>query len=108
MHGLIVQQDNARPRNARAVTAELQRSDVEILPWPSRSPDLSPIEQLCDAIGRNVHNVEIGLLTDLRTLATRLIGEWNAVTQITVNNLIASVPNRLRHYVEKSGGHTRY
>ncbi|GFT67922.1 HTH_Tnp_Tc3_2 domain-containing protein [Trichonephila clavipes] len=41
--GAIYQQDNARPHTARLSQQCLQGYDV--LPWPARSPDLSPIEQ---------------------------------------------------------------
>ncbi|GFT08755.1 transposable element Tcb2 transposase [Trichonephila clavipes] len=40
--GAIYQQDNARPHTARLSQQRLQGYDV--LPWPARSPDLSPIE----------------------------------------------------------------
>ncbi|GFW53528.1 HTH_Tnp_Tc3_2 domain-containing protein [Trichonephila clavipes] len=40
--GAIYQQDNARPHTARLSQQCLQGYDV--LPWPAKSPDLSPIE----------------------------------------------------------------
>ncbi|GFY32982.1 HTH_Tnp_Tc3_2 domain-containing protein [Trichonephila clavipes] len=43
--GAIYQQDNARPHTARLSQQCLQGYDV--LPWPARSPDLSPIEHVC-------------------------------------------------------------
>ncbi|GFV39232.1 transposable element Tcb1 transposase [Trichonephila clavipes] len=42
--GAIYQQDNARPHAARLSQQCLQGYDV--LPWPARSPDLSPIEHV--------------------------------------------------------------
>ncbi|GFS96962.1 HTH_Tnp_Tc3_2 domain-containing protein [Trichonephila clavipes] len=42
--GAIYQQDNARPYTARLSQQCLQGYDV--LPWPARSPDLSPIEHV--------------------------------------------------------------
>ncbi|UYV70297.1 hypothetical protein LAZ67_7002451 [Cordylochernes scorpioides] len=47
------QQDNARPHTARISQQALQ--DVQMLPWPPYSPDLSPIEHVWDIIGRRLH-----------------------------------------------------
>ncbi|UYV82472.1 hypothetical protein LAZ67_21002364 [Cordylochernes scorpioides] len=49
----LYQQDNARPHTARISQQALQ--DVQILPWPPYSPDLSPIEHVWDIIGRRLH-----------------------------------------------------
>ncbi|GFX88881.1 uncharacterized protein TNCV_2575881 [Trichonephila clavipes] len=50
--GAIYQQHNARPHTARLSQQCLQGYDV--LPWPARSPDLSPIEHVW------VQNVKLG------------------------------------------------
>ncbi|UYV66469.1 hypothetical protein LAZ67_4001791 [Cordylochernes scorpioides] len=46
-------QDNARPHTARISQQALQ--DVQMLPWPPYSPELSPIEHVWDIIGRRLH-----------------------------------------------------
>ncbi|UYV78237.1 hypothetical protein LAZ67_16000630 [Cordylochernes scorpioides] len=49
----LYHQDNARPHTARISQQALQ--DVQMLPWPPYSPDLSPIEHVWDIIGRRLH-----------------------------------------------------
>ncbi|UYV62745.1 CRELD2 [Cordylochernes scorpioides] len=49
----LYQQDNARPHTARISQQALQ--NVQMLPWPPYSPDLSPIEHVWDIIGRRLH-----------------------------------------------------
>ncbi|GFW93026.1 transposable element Tcb1 transposase [Trichonephila clavipes] len=42
----IFQQDNARPHVTRFVQRFFVNHQIELLPWPARSPDLSPIENM--------------------------------------------------------------
>ncbi|GFX99086.1 transposable element Tcb2 transposase [Trichonephila clavipes] len=48
----IFQQNNARPHTERVSQDCL--CTVTTLPWPARSPDLSPIKPICDNLGRRV------------------------------------------------------
>ncbi|GFT46333.1 transposable element Tc1 transposase [Trichonephila clavipes] len=58
--GAIFQHDNARPRTARVAQDFLRH--FQTLPWPARSPDLSPAEHVWDQLKRqmpschSVHN----------------------------------------------------
>ncbi|GFS96679.1 transposable element Tcb1 transposase [Trichonephila clavipes] len=42
----IFQQDNGRPHVARIVQRFSVNHQIELLPWPTRSPDLSRIENM--------------------------------------------------------------
>ncbi|GFV16074.1 uncharacterized protein TNCV_808531 [Trichonephila clavipes] len=59
--GAIYQQDNARPHTARLSQQCLQEYDV--LPWPARSPDLSPIEHVWTRWEGNCSRRDTGELT---------------------------------------------
>ncbi|GFT54596.1 transposable element Tcb2 transposase [Trichonephila clavipes] len=65
----ISQQDNARPYTARMSQNCLRT--VTILSWPTRSPDLSPIEPIWDHMGRR-----IGHPTSWNELEARLQQIW--------------------------------
>ncbi|GFX15304.1 transposable element Tcb1 transposase [Trichonephila clavipes] len=42
----IFQQDNARPHVSRIVQRFFVNHQIELLPWPARSPNISPIENM--------------------------------------------------------------
>lgn len=56
--GLGFQQDNARPHIARNTFNFFEEYEVELLPWPPRSPNLSPIEHVRDMIGRRLTHLQ--------------------------------------------------
>ncbi|GFX43224.1 transposable element Tcb2 transposase [Trichonephila clavipes] len=61
--GAIFQRDNARPHTARVAQDFLRH--FQTLPWPVRSPDLSPVEHVWDQLKRqmpschSVHDLEL-------------------------------------------------
>ncbi|GFW59258.1 transposable element Tcb1 transposase [Trichonephila clavipes] len=50
----IFQQDNARPHVARIVQRFLVNHQIELLPWPARSLDLSPIENMWSVVAQRL------------------------------------------------------
>ena len=42
----IYQQDNAPCHKAKKNDAWFRENNISVLPWPARSPDLNPIEQI--------------------------------------------------------------
>ncbi|GFT34694.1 transposable element Tcb2 transposase [Trichonephila clavipes] len=58
-------QDNARPHTARVAQDFLHH--FQTLPWPARSPDLSPVEHVWDQLKRqipwchSVHDLELAV-----------------------------------------------
>lgn len=102
---LCFQQDNARPHAARLTRGYLDDNDIQVLPWPPYSPDLSPIEHLWDILGRRVLARHPHTRNDLVRI---LQEEWHAVPQQTIKNLIRSMRGRCAACIEASGGHTRY
>ncbi|GFV70195.1 transposable element Tcb1 transposase [Trichonephila clavipes] len=63
LHGAIFQQDNAHAHTARVAQDFLRH--FQTLPWPARSPDLSPVERVWDQLKRemppchSVHDLEL-------------------------------------------------
>ncbi|GFU60604.1 hypothetical protein TNCV_1730161 [Trichonephila clavipes] len=53
----IFQQDNARPHVARIVQMFFVDHQIELLPWPVRSPDLSPIENMWSMVAQRLTQI---------------------------------------------------
>ena len=104
--GIILQQDNARPHAARAVQQYLQQQQVDVLPWPANSPDLSPIEHVWDEMKRQLRRLPHAPTT-LVELQGHLVRIWNNIPQNFHANLFASMRRRCTAVVNANGGHTR-
>ncbi|GFW52543.1 transposable element Tcb1 transposase [Trichonephila clavipes] len=63
---------------------------VTIFPWHARSPDLSRIEHIWDHLGR-----QVGHLPSLNELEARLQQIWNEMSHDIIQNLYASMPDRI-------------
>ncbi|UYV68505.1 hypothetical protein LAZ67_5004533 [Cordylochernes scorpioides] len=87
----LYQQDNARPHTARISQQALQ--DVQMLPWPPYSPDLSPIEHVWDINGRRLHALPQPRSED--ELWQMVEREWRAIPQDAIRTLIDSLPRRV-------------
>ncbi|KAK3091830.1 hypothetical protein FSP39_022977 [Pinctada imbricata] len=61
----LFQQDNARCLSARVCSIYLQQQHVNVLPWPAKSPDLSPIEHLWDVLDRRIRRRAPSTLQEL-------------------------------------------
>ncbi|GFV51821.1 transposable element Tcb2 transposase [Trichonephila clavipes] len=96
-----LQQDNARPHTARVAQDFLRH--FQTLPWPTRSPDLSPVEHVWDQLKRqmpschSVHDLELAV-QDL----------WAHLPQDNIRCLINSMPDRLAVCIAAGGGPMRY
>ncbi|GFU70203.1 transposable element Tcb2 transposase [Trichonephila clavipes] len=100
--GEIFQQDNARPHTARVAQDFLRH--FQTLPWPARSPDLSPVEHVWHQPKRqmpscqSVHDLELAV-QDLW---------WAHLPQDNIRCLINSMPDHVAACIAAGGGATRY
>ncbi|GFV64926.1 transposable element Tcb1 transposase [Trichonephila clavipes] len=97
--GAISQQGNAWLHTAMVSQDNLRT--VTIFLWPVRSPDLSPIEHIWDHLGRRV-----GHLRSLDELEARLQQIWNEMSPDIIQNLYASMPERIASCIRARGGAT--
>ncbi|GFU84836.1 transposable element Tcb1 transposase [Trichonephila clavipes] len=97
----ILYQDNYRSHTARVSQDCL--SNVTTLDGPARSHDLSPLEHIWDNLGRRV-----GHPTSLNELVARLQQIWNEMSQDIIQNLYASMSDRIASCIRARGGSTGY
>ena len=107
LNPMVFQQDNARPHMARLTQDFLRQEGINILPWPSKSPDLNPIEHLWDELGHRVRGRQ-NVPQTVRQLEWALQQEWNNIPRRTARRLCTSMGSRLCACSQSAGGHTRY
>ncbi|GFU89233.1 transposable element Tc3 transposase [Trichonephila clavipes] len=88
--------DNARPHRANIADECLLSKDITRMDWPAYSPDLNPIEHVWDMLGRRIAARQPPP-TCLPELRRALLDEWCNIPQDQIDNLILSMPRRLRH-----------
>ncbi|GFW23398.1 transposable element Tcb2 transposase [Trichonephila clavipes] len=95
------QQGNARTHTARVAEDSLRH--LQTFPWPSRSPDLSPVEYMWDQLKRqipschSVHDLELAV-EDL----------WAHLPQDNIRCLINSMPDSVVACIAAGGSPTHY
>ena len=103
----VFQQDNARPHTAHISQTYLNNAGIQVMPWPSLSPDLASIEHVWDELGRRVKSRAQRPVT-LPQLRQALTQEWNGIPQRVIQNIITSMRHRCTACINAGGGHTRY
>jgi len=96
------QQDNARHHSANVTQTFLREHNVNVMPWPSFSPDLSPIEHLWDELGRGVYDGRHQINTT-QQLVQALREEWVAIPQYRIQRLIRSMRRRCQETLRVNG-----
>ena len=73
--GFLLMHDNARPHVARVCRQYLEDEGIDTIEWPSRSPDLNPIEHLWDIMFRSIRRRQVAPQT-LQELTDALRQIW--------------------------------
>jgi hypothetical protein len=82
--------DNARPHSARIVSEYLDEVGFASMQWAARSPDLNPIENVWDMMGRRVWALQPPP-TALVERGEQIITIWDNQNQADVLSIINSM-----------------
>ncbi|GFU97233.1 transposable element Tcb1 transposase [Trichonephila clavipes] len=85
----------------------LDSEGIQRLVWPARSPDLKPIENVWDALGRQVAGRNYPP-TNKNTLIRALTEEWDKLPQQLLDNVVQSMVRRVECCITLHGGHIPY
>ncbi|GFW65098.1 transposable element Tcb2 transposase [Trichonephila clavipes] len=103
----VFMDDNATCHRTLAVQDCLDSEGIQHLVWPARSPDLNPIENMWDALGRQVAGRNYPP-TYKNTLIRALTEEWDKLPQQLLDNVVQSMVRRVECCITLHGGHIPY
>ncbi|GFY01073.1 transposable element Tcb1 transposase [Trichonephila clavipes] len=103
----IFQLDNARPHVAHIVQRFFVNHQIELLPWPARSPDLLPIENMWSMVAQRLTQITPPAATPDQ-LWQRVETACSAVPQEHIQSLFESMPRRVAAVICKNGGYSGY
>ncbi|CAB1447842.1 unnamed protein product [Pleuronectes platessa] len=79
--------------------------NVNVLKWPSQSPDLNPIENIWQDLKIAVHRRSPSNLTELHLFCQE---EWTNLSISRCAKLVETYPKRLAAVIAAKGGSTKY
>ena len=101
----IFQQDNDPEHTCNLVKKFINQSKINVLEWPPQSPDLNPIEHLWDEMDRKVKKSQ---RTSMKVFKNALKQTWDEIDSATLQNLVNSIPKRLKEVIKNRGYATKY
>ncbi len=102
----LFQHDNDPKHTSKATVGFLKKNRVNVIQWPSMSPDLNPIEHLWGILKRQVDHHSPSSIQSLKEV---ILEEWKKIDLAKCRQLVHSMPRRLGAAVIKNhGGHTKF
>lgn len=101
----VFQHDNDPKHKSKVVTDWLKNQNINVLPWPSQSPDLNPIENMWDQVD---HKIRHKTYRNVNELLAALREAWRTMDMSYIQKLIESMPRRCAEVIKQKGYYTKY
>ena len=98
-------QDNDPKHTAYEVRSWLLYNRPKVIQTPPQSPDLNPIENLWDELGRRIRTSPIISYVELKR---KLVEEWNNINCNYTKKVVSCMPQRLNAVLRQKGLPTKY
>lgn len=102
---LLYQQDNDPKHTSGLVKEWFHRHRINLMEWPSQSPDLNPIENLWEELKRSV---ECKKAKNDNEKYAQLEAAWKSIPQHKIDKLMDSMPRRCQAVINAKGFATKY
>lgn len=99
------QQDNDPKHRSRVVQDFFIKEKINVMKWPSQSPDLNPIENLWEHLERLIR---YKTYKNQDELFQSLEENWHNISEEVINKLLESMPRRCRAVIDNKGYFTKY
>ena len=102
----VFQQDNAPCHVSKMSKKRFSDNSVELLDWPGNGPDLNPIENLWQIVKNKLQTKSLNSRDNLKREISRV---WYLeITKEVCENLVSSMPRRIKAVLENKGFSTKY
>jgi hypothetical protein len=93
--------------NCRVHRAFLNKQGLRTVPWPSKSPDLNPIENIWGRMTSIMYKNHFRPNT-VEQLQQKIVDTWHEVSPEYTRELVSSMPRRLQMVIDNNGAMTKY
>ena len=95
-----LQEDNDPKHTSKLAVQWKTNNNVNVIDWPSMSPDIAPIENVWQLLKMKLRNKK---LSTYQSLVSAIKREWKSLSPELAIKLVHSMNNRISEVIENDG-----